>query len=263
VRVHTKVGSKTNLLLLLPLLGSLCPSAVCLGEKPAAEGWILTFDEPFDGTQLSFPRWAPHDPAGHERNREAQAYVPEGIEVSDGMAHLVARRAHARYDGREREFTSGMMTTYGSFAQMYGRFEIRCRIPAGLGLEPKFWLLPVPSGELPSIDIFDALGSEPSKALFGNRWGDEKTERSYSGAYSVGDLSAGFHTIAIEWDEQKIVWFVDGQERFRSVSGVPHQPMYLAASLSVGGVRAKYPDEKTVFPAAFDIDYIRVFQRPR
>jgi beta-glucanase (GH16 family) len=224
------------------------------------ESWVLTFDEEFEGNELSFPRWAPHDPWGHERNREGQAYVPEAIEVKDGVARLVARRARASYDGRPREFTSGMITTYGSFAQTYGRFEIRCRVAAGQGLESKFWLLPAPSGEVPAIDIVDVVGSEPAKALFGNRWGDERTERSYSGSGAVPDLSGAFHTIAIEWDEKRIIWSVDGKQTFESVSGVPHQAMYLVANLAVGGLTARYPDPAARFPAEFDIDYIRVYQ---
>ena len=118
----------------------------------------------------------------------------------------------------------------------------------------------MPSGEIPAIDIFDIVGSDPSKALFANRWGDEKTERSFSGSYVVDDLSEGFHIVAIEWDENHIVWTVDGKERFRSVTGAPHQPMYLAASLAVGGLQAKYPDQTARFPAVFEIDYIHVYQ---
>jgi beta-glucanase (GH16 family) len=224
--------------------------------------WILTFEDDFDGAELDLSKWAPHDPWGRERPREVQAYVPKAIELRDGAAHIAARRERAKYDGRDREFTSGTMTTYGSFAQMYGRFEIRCRIPAGRGLEPGFRLLPVASGEVPGIDVFDAIGSEPTRALFGNRWGDDKTERSFTGSYPAGDLSAGFHVVAIEWNKDKIVWFVDGEERFRSVDGVPHQPLYLAINLAVGGLKARYPDESTTFPADFAIDYVRVFQRP-
>ncbi len=193
-------------------------------------------------TELSFPKWTPHDPAGHERNREGQAYVTDAIEVKDGVARIVARRRVAKYDGSDREFTSGIITTLGSFAQMYGRFEIRCRVAAGKGLESKFWLMPVPEGEVPAIDILDVVGSEPTKAFFGNRWGDERTERSYSGSATVPDLSNGFHTVAIEWDEKRIVWSVDGKDTFTSVSGVPHQPMYLVVNLAVGGLTAKYPD---------------------
>jgi beta-glucanase (GH16 family) len=221
----------------------------CLG----AQTWAPVFSDEFDGSELDFAKWSPHDPAGDK------AYEPQAIEVHDGFAHITARRARGLTSGG---FTSGTMTSYGSFAQMYGRFEIRCRIPAGRGLEPKFRLLPVPKGEIPAIDILDAVGGEPSKALFGNQWGDEKTERSFTGSYDVGDLSSGFHTVAIEWDKDKIVWFVDGKERFRSVDGVPHQPMYLAVGLAVGSRQAKYPDETTKFPAVFTIDYIRVFQRP-
>ena len=200
-------------------------------------------------------------PGGHERNREGHAYVPAAIEVKDRFARIAARREAARYDGRQREFTSGIMTTQGSFAQKYGRFEIRCRAASGKGLESKFWLLPTGSGEVPAIAIFDAIGSAPSNALFANRWGDEKTERSFSGAYRVGDLSEGFHVVAIDWDENRILWTVDGKERFRSTTGVPHQAMYLAINLAVGGIAAKYPDQSIPFPAVFEIDYVRVYQR--
>jgi beta-glucanase (GH16 family) len=224
--------------------------------------WVETFSDTFDGTELTYPKWAPHDPWGRERNREGQAYVPEAIEVKDGAARITARRQLAKYDGRQREFTSGMMTTEGSFAQLYGRFEIRCRAAAGTGVRSRFWLMPVPSGEIPSIDVYDVVGSEPGKALFGNTWGDEKTERSFTGSYEVGDLSDGFHIVAIEWDENRIVWTVDGKERFRSTNGVPHQPMYLALSLAVGGTQAKYPDQSAKFPATFVIDSVRVYQLP-
>jgi beta-glucanase (GH16 family) len=246
---------------LLALLAATCASAQRpVKPAPPAVDWVPTFTEEFDGAELGFPKWTPHDPWGHERNREGQAYVPEAIQVKDGIVRIIARREPARYDGSQREFTSGMITTFGSFAQTYGRFEIRCRVAAGKGLESKFWLMPVPSGEVPAIDILDVIGSQPSKALFGNRWGDEKTERSYSGSSDVPDLSNGFHTVSIEWDEKRIVWTVDGKETFQSISGVPHQPMYLAVNLAVGGRSAKYPDASAPFPADFDIDYIHVYQ---
>ena len=231
--------------------------ALAAQSKPA---WVLTFSEEFDGAELSYPKWVPHDPWGRERNREGQAYVPEAIAVQDGAARITAKRELARYDGRQREFTSGMMTTQGSFAQTYGRFEIKCRAAAGRGLQSRFWLMPVPSGEIPSIDIYDVVGSAPGAALFGNWWGDEKTERSFTGSYDVGDLSTGFHVVGIEWDENRIVWTVDGKERFRSTNGIPHQPMYLAISLAVGGAQAKYPDQSAKFPATFEIDSVRVYQ---
>ena len=230
--------------------------------KSVPKAWALTFSDEFEGKDLEFPKWSAHDPWGHAQNRESQAWVAGGVRLQDGMLRLTARRESARYDGQMREYTSGIVTTLGSFAQTYGRFEIRCRIAAGKGLESKVALLPVPSGDLPGIDILDAIGSEPGVAMFANRWGDEKTERSYSGSSQGADFSKDFHVFAVEWDAEKIVWFVDGKERFRSRDGVPHQPLYLLASLAVGGNQAKWPDASTAFPAFFEIDYIRVYQQP-
>ncbi len=230
--------------------------------KPVPSNWILTFAEEFNGTELEFPKWTAHDPWGRERPREVAAYVPEAAVVGEGLLRITAKKEHARYAGHEREYTSGFVATWGSFAQTYGKFEIRCRMPVGKGLEPKFWLVPLSGGEVPSVDVFDAIGSEPTRALFATRWGDEQTERSYSGGWPGPDLSRDFHTFAVEWDEAKIVWFIDGRERFRATEGVPHQPLCLAVNLAVGGLQARYPDNSTRFPAVFEVDYVRVYRKP-
>jgi beta-glucanase (GH16 family) len=231
-------------------------------KAPAADpSWLLTFDDEFNGADIDFIHWTPHDPTGHERHRELQAYLPENIRFSEGAAHLIARREKANYDGRLRIFTSGTMTTVGLFAQTYGRFEIRCRFPQGPGLEAKFSLEPVPTGELPSIDVVNVFGGDPDTARFANHWGDEMTERSYSGSWAIGKPVDEFHVYAVEWDAQKIVWFIDGRERFRSIEGMPRQPMYLALSLAVGGEVARAPREETQFPASFDIDYVRIYKK--
>jgi beta-glucanase (GH16 family) len=217
-------------------------------------GRVPTFADEFDGATLNYSKWSPHPP-GKLVLSGRQEWLPEAVDISGGQAHITARKTQTGY-------TSGIITTFGTFAQTYGRFEIRFRMPAGRGLEPLLRLLPVPSGDTPSIDIMNATGSDPAKALFANRWTDGRVDRDYTGSYKVADLSAGFHVIAVEWDEEKIVWLVDGVERFQSFDGVPHQPMYLAVSLAVASEQAGEPDAQTGFPALLDIDYVRVFARP-
>ncbi len=216
-------------------------------------GWTLKFAEECDGTGLNFAKWSPHPP-GKLIPGGVQTWVPNAVEISGGECHILARKTAAGY-------TSGILTTFDTFAQTYGRFEIRFRIPAGRGLEPLFQLLPVPTGDTPSIDVMNAVGSEPSKALFANHWGDARADRDYTGSYQVADLSTGFHIVTVEWNEDEIAWSVDGVDRFHSYDGVPHQPLYLAVSLGVGTVKAGEPDSQTKFPASLDIDYIRVFAR--
>jgi len=122
-------------LTIFPLVFALLAATSATGQNrasdpPKREPWKLTFADEFDGSSLEFPKWSPHDPWGRERNLEVQAYTPESIQLLDGNARLTARIANAEakveYGGLKREYTSGMLTTYGSFAQMYGRFEIRC-----------------------------------------------------------------------------------------------------------------------------------------
>jgi len=220
---------------------------------PQIPGWTLKFAEEFDGTALNFSKWSPHAP-GKLVLGGIQTWTPEAIEISGGEAHILARSTPTGY-------ISGILTTFDTFAQTYGRFDIRFRIPAGRGLEPLFQLLPVPSGDMPSIDVMDALGSEPTKSLFANHWGDARADRDYAGSYQVANLSVGFHIVSVEWNEDEISWSVDGVDRFHSFDGVPHQPLYLAVSLAVGTAKSGEPDARTKFPAALDLDYIRVFAR--
>jgi beta-glucanase (GH16 family) len=75
------------------------------------------------------------------------------------------------------------------------------------------------------------------------------------------DLSADFHTYAVEWSADAIIWFFDGVEKFRSGQGVPQQPMYLLVNLAIGGAWPVPPDESTPWPSSFDVDYVRVYAR--
>jgi len=218
-----------TLLLLLSL------SPLLLAQKENGN-WVVTFDDEFNGAELDLTRWGPHDPRG----QQSQSNAPDAVRVSGGQLHIAA---------------AGVVSTFGTFSQTYGRFEIRCRVPAGRRLLPRFRLLPVPLGPLPEIDVFETTGNAPSKVSFANRWGTEQTERSFGDSFTGPDLSTGFHTLSIEWDRDRITWFIDGKEKFQSVDGVPRQPMYLLIDLAVGG-----PDESTALPASFDIDYIRVYQ---
>ena len=104
--------------------------------KPAETlppGWTLKFDEEFNSPSINYDKWSPHAP-GKVAFEGQQAWLPGAITLSQGRAHLTASKSASGY-------TSGMMTTLGSFAQQFGRFEIRFRMPAGAGLEPLFRLL--------------------------------------------------------------------------------------------------------------------------
>jgi beta-glucanase (GH16 family) len=251
-----KCASTPALLLILALCSS------CATDKAARPGWKLTFQDEFSGTTLNLKNWSPNDPWGRERNRELQAYVKDAFEVRDGTLRVKADKGQAFYGGKQRDYTSGMMNTYGKFSQEYGRFEIRCRVPAGKGMWPAFWLLPDPLGWPPEIDVLEILGHETTKVYMTHHFRVPQRDRGSHGGSWVGpDFSSGFHEFAVEWSPQALVWFVDGVERFRSEKDIPQGKMYLLVNLAVGGDWPGAPDEKTKLPASFDVDYVRVYQR--
>ena len=241
---------------------SLALLATCrAAEKAERPGWKLTFQDEFDGNALNTNKWNPKDPWERERNRELQAYVKDAFEVKGGVLKIKAEKRHAFYAGKEREYTSGMMTTYGKFSQEYGRFEIRCRVPQGKGMWPAFWLLPDPLDWPPEIDVLEILGHEPNKVYLTHHFRDAPHKHGSHGGSWVGpDFSADFHEYAIEWSPKAIVWFVDGVERFRSKKPIPTGKMYLLVNLAVGGDWPGAPNENTHFPAAFEIDYVRAYE---
>jgi beta-glucanase (GH16 family) len=251
--------SRRSLLATLSVLTFWVQAAPAQTTPPEKPGWTLTFHDEFDGTKLDTAKWL--DRYWHGRthsNNEQQYYAPDGYRVEDGVLKLVAEK---RPMGG-MPYTSGMVCSFESFAQEYGYFEIRAKIPAGKGMWPAFWLLPADKAWPPEIDVLEILGHEMTTVYMTNHWRDAQKKHGSKGGKFVGpDFSKDFHTFAAEWTPTEIIWYVDGIERFRSHEGIPKGPMYVIANLAVGGDWPGNPDATTPFPGVMEVDSIRVYKR--
>lgn len=227
--------------------------------------WELTFSDEFDEGRLDRTKWNPFDPWQVERNGELQAYVPNNFQFGEETIKIVLEERKAFYDGKVRDYASGILTTRGKFSQRFGRFGIRCRVPEGKGLWPAFWLLPEPLDWPPEIDVFEILGQEPDRVYLTHHWRNPKDpggdSLSEEGEWKGPDFSAEFHEFTVEWEPGEIRWYVDGVERFRANQQVPDQPMFVLLNLAIGGGWAGEPDDSTRFPAALEVDWVRVWER--
>ncbi len=233
----------------------------------------LLLDERFDGAALDGERWgtchwwAP-DECTIITNDELEWYRPEQVAVRGGALRLTARPEAVVAEGRTFPYVSGMVSSgrpgdepadRARFAFTYGRVEARFRIPAGDGLWPAIWMLPVTNHHLPEIDLVEVYGhapGRPSVTLHDARGGRTRRE------VRTADLSVGWHTVRLDWTPDRLAWSIDGTTHL-VVTGakVPRQPMYLVANLAVGGP-AGPPTGATAFPATFSIDSVRVWARP-
>ncbi|MEN3791627.1 glycoside hydrolase family 16 protein [Fulvimarina sp. MAC3] len=187
--------------------------------------------------------------------------VAAPFEVRDGNLEIIAQPTPE--SARERidlPYISGLVTTEESFAQTYGYFEIRCRMPAGQGLWPAFWLVGLTHDDALAIeiDIFEMLGHEPERIYhsihtndLGIEWGKE------SGGL---DPTAGFNTYGVDWQKDYVDFYVNRERIARAEVSLPG-PAYMIANLAVGGNWGGNPDETTEFPARLLIDYIRAYER--
>ncbi|SON57997.1 Endo-1,3-1,4-beta-glycanase ExsH [Hartmannibacter diazotrophicus] len=210
-------------------------------------------------------------------NEEKQVYMdrtfagtgdkPLGIEpfsIADSILTITADRADpntVRPFINDAAYTSGAITSVASHSQTYGYFEINCRVPAGRGFWPAFWLLPVEFTWPPEIDVLEGSGARRFSFSTGAIGEGSPFQQVWHAGH--GDTTESFHVYALEWTQSEIILFVDGKELRRGKNFVD-QPMYVLANLAVGSHDEAWipdPDETTPFPGRFEIDYIRCWAR--
>lgn len=254
------------------------------GDEPDFESadeseWVLVWSDEFDSNQLDEEKWSFQYGTGENEgltgwgNNELQYYTDreENVYLEDGKLHITARQE--RFEGMD--YTSGRIRTMNNADWTYGRFDIRARLPEGPGIWPAIWMLPSDnvyggwpkSGE---IDIMELVGHEPETihgtVHYGPDWPDnEHTGGTYS--LSEGTFSDDFHTFSIEWEPNRIRWFVDGEHYFTVTPSdlQPHnypfnERFHLLINLAVGGNWPGSPDSSTEFPQTLVVDYVRVYQ---
>jgi beta-glucanase (GH16 family) len=273
-RVHARRRS-TKLLAATAGMALLVAVAFVAGkEGPVTAyepGWRLIFHDEFDGDRLDQDAWNAQD-LPSPRNNELQHYSPDLVTVGDGRLRLSSARAPRG----GRSFSSAAVDSYGKFAFLYGRVEVRAKLPAmGQGIWPAVWLLGTgcnptgspcawPTAGSNEIDLVEAVNL-PTRMFTNLHHGTTVGTSLSTGAeeHTGPDLSARFHTFAVEWEPGGVVrWYRDDDLiSARTVPGAFDTPMSLILNTAVGGDWPGPPAADTAFPQHFDVDFVRVYQR--
>jgi len=249
--------------------------AAVLSRATSSDTTAVVLDESFDGTTLDTTvwntcHWWNDNGCTISSNDELEWYRPEQVTVAGGALRLTADRVPTHgSDGKDYDYRSGMVTTgpvsssdgEGKVSWTYGTVEARLRVPAGRGLWPALWMLPLTRKSKPEIDILEVIGQEPGQALMHLHPRNESEAGGPGQKHRMSGktLADGWHTVRLDWQPQRLTWFIDGEQVWRVTgSQVPDEPMYLVLNLAVGGVYPGPPDDATKFPATFEIDRIRV-----
>ncbi|HUT34191.1 MAG TPA: glycoside hydrolase family 16 protein [Planctomycetota bacterium] len=271
---------------------------VCAEDRDgsiAKPGWRLTFRDEFDGATLNDMYWYAAYRSGRKEYFKRIGHASRWHDhnanwvLENGMLKLrISETLPARPNKSTRCVTSVQTSDHrfgattrefqvmDKFAQKYGWFEIRCRMPKGSGLHSAFWLLQTDPtkqeyaedgrrrrvGEgVVEIDIFEQLGKNVAAKVI-----DFNVHFTTNGAYQYRmdfDPSEEFHVWALEWKEGELVWYLDGRPVRTYRGETPQGKMFILLGLYQGAVPGWVgpTDPDMPYPRDFEIDYVRVYAR--
>lgn len=192
--------------------------------------------------------WIPID-RKDSYNNELQYYCRDNVYFNGDVIEIISRK-EAKED---KEYTSGIVES--SCAYKYGYFEFTIQTAQGKGIFPAIWLLPEEDKGLPEIDIFEMVGSEPY--IFYGVIHYEQDGAKMTDYFAHEVPAKENYVVALEWEEERLTWYIDSHKIYETKSGVPQEYMYIIINQAVGGDWPGKPDEK-VFPSRFKIQSMNI-----
>jgi len=242
------------------------------------EGYSLVWHDEFEGTEINTDNWEHEVNANGGGNNELQYYTDrkENSLVENGNLIIIALKENYSAQFGTRGYTSARLRTANKADFLYGRFEIRAKLPEGQGLWPAIWMLPTDweyggwpnSGE---IDIMELVGHLPN--LVHGTIHYYNNSHQYSGnSYRLaeGNFSDDFHTFRVDWEPTEIRWYVDdilySTKRNWASSPNPYpapfdKRFHFLINVAVGGNWPGNPIPGTFFPQFMYVDWVRVYQK--
>jgi len=236
----------------------------------AAPTWV---DE-FDYTGLPATNKWDYDLGGSGwGNNEKQLYTNtlNNVSVADGKLTITAKKENVNGMG----YTSTRLVTRGKLDVLYGRIEVRAKLPTGRGTWPAIWMLPTDRvyGDWPKsgeIDIMEHVGYDQNTVHFSThseayyfKINTQKTSKKL-----ILDASTAFHDYRVDWTPYAIRGYFDNTLVFEFTNeGKTYKEwpfdkrFHILINLAVGGDwgGAQGIDD-SIFPQKFEVEYVRYYK---
>ena len=250
-----------------------------LEQSTDGDEWVLAWSDEFNGSGLpDQDKWT-HDLGNWGwGNRELQYYTEGKTENArqEGGRLII----EARPDKEGRGWTSARLTTRGKVSFLYGRIEIRAKVPAVDGIWAAGWTLgdayrdEISWPYCGEIDICEAVGKEIDDATGdGINHGSCHTRAFYfkqnnhiSNVIPVKRMNSEFHDYVCEWDKGEVRMYVDGEHYYtydktaNELEWPFASPQCLILNLAIGGGMGGAVMEGAG-PQRFEIDHLRVYEK--
>ncbi|MFY9154348.1 MAG: glycoside hydrolase family 16 protein [Prolixibacteraceae bacterium] len=243
---------------------------------PTPEGYTLVWSDEFQYNGLpDETKWSYDSGGSGWGNNEDQYYTKANLknsEVRDGYLYITA----IKEDFEGKKYTSARVVTRTKGDWLYGRIEVRAKLPEGKGMWPAIWMLPTDweyggwpdSGE---IDIMENLGYLPNwiTSTFQTQKYTYLNATHKMSLLYIPDCYTEFHTYILDWEPDECRVYVDAKLYHTFIndgSGFQVWPFdkrfHLILNVAVGGTfgGAQGIDD-SIFPQSMVVDYVRVYQK--
>lgn len=206
-------------------------------------------------------------------NNEKQLYTnsPSNVNVGGGLLTITAKKENVN----GMAYTSTRLVTRNKLDVLYGRIEVKAKLPTGRGTWPAIWMLPTDRayGDWPKsgeIDIMEHVGYDQNKVHFSTH-----TEAYYfkintakTSSRTIPDASTAFHLYRVDWTPYAVRGYFDNVLVFEFANegtGYKVWPFdkrfHVLLNLAIGGDwgGAQGIDD-SIFPQKFEIDYVRYYK---
>ncbi|TSD64623.1 glycoside hydrolase family 16 protein [Inquilinus sp. KBS0705] len=262
--------------------------AACSGKKqdpkpvvvdPPTEvvdkGWTFEttayFADEFDYTgKPKTDKWGYDTGGGGWGNSELEYYTDAAnVNVADGKLTITAKKESLG----GMNYTSTRLVSKGEGSMLYGRLEVKAKLPAGKGTWPAIWMLPddYVYGNWPNsgeIDIMEMVGFDPGNVHFTLHNQLYNGANGKGGSKTINTASSEFHVYRTDWTPYAIKGYYDGDlvytyvNNANSVAAWPYdQKFHLLMNIAVGGSwGGQQGIDDTAFPASMVVDYVHFYK---
>jgi len=244
------------------------------------EGYSLIWSDEFDGLGINTANWNYETGDGTDYglpsgwgNNEKQIYTTNSensrIISEDGYSVLEITAREDNSGG----YTSAKLTTQNRFSMLFGRIDIKAKMPEGQGLWPAIWMLGDNINDIVwpgcgEIDIAEVLGHQTSTLNTTLHYTNSEHQHGETqNIYNLldGSFSDVFHIYTLEWTPESLIFSLDNQQIFQVMIEDDMKEFlrsfYLILNVAVGGNLPGEPDETTVFPQTMSVDFVRIYSK--
>jgi beta-glucanase (GH16 family) len=237
-------------------------------------GWTKTFEDNFDGDLSKWGIWH-----GGGFKKELQCYQPSNLQIVNGVLQITAKKETvtgptglANDTLKTFDFTSGGIISKSVISANATtprvRIVARMKFAKGYGMASSFWSYGDNWPQQGEIDYAELRGDDPTKYFNDYFYGSTINKNVVTGAFEVNrtdaDLSATYHVYEMEWTQNTLISYIDGQLIETKTAGV-HIPdlfgksEHIALNLAVGGLLYSSLTPENIQMGTLYVDYVKVF----